>query len=423
MNHFTELNDLGLRIPTKWCDPSIVDATLQSIRSIVSKKDGIEVLHIASGHDIPIIPPEQFFRDRRVSFLDGYSVLRRANRTCMKIFSTGFASGFFKPMKLDLRAEGILDNHFIDHSQWMSLSQEHCEILANSLDTFDLLLPAAQALLAMGECYPDEWMIGTILYYKLQCHSEELPPSITDVENTAVVYPDRKLPADPVRPIVWRHLHRYRKKCTLGDRDGEYCLSDILEFYMSTPYLFFRKITYIDDLAGFYRDKLIRDGDGKSVCPHRKLRSQECKVCAGPKAAQTSEAAPSHRQSTRKRKSLDSGICENKSKPAPKPAQSTKPLIPLDTTVQAWLDPHPKEGGIFVLIDTQYNREVGTRVAHYVPLDVWTREKTKLPLDPKQRVRELMKHYVVHVSEQEEVDRWISEHPVFLHAGKKLPKV
>ena len=60
-----------------------------------------------------------------------------------------------------------------------------------------------------------------------------------------------------------------------------------------------------------------------------------------------------------------------------------------DLGVQAWSDPDPADPGTFVLISVEYDKDLDQRVAHYVSLAVWEKEKHRLPSDPSARVKEL----------------------------------
>jgi hypothetical protein len=263
--------DLKLRIPTKWCDVSVVDATLQSIERILAKQDGISILHVVSGLDIPINRPEEFFFYKKISFSDGDEILRKANQSCMKFFSAGFKKGFFKKtMNIDPAIERIADIHFVEHSQWMSLTREHCNLLIKARSTFEALLPVAETLLEFGESYPEEWMIGTILHYRLKGRIGHFPPSIISLENTQVMYPAFKRRDAPQRPLVWKSLDRYPRKCILGGFEGDFSLSQILRFEMHGSYLFFRKVANIAGLPGFYRAEFGR----KRVKAQRERQAQ-----------------------------------------------------------------------------------------------------------------------------------------------------
>lgn len=88
-----------------------------------------------------------------------------------------------------------------------------------------------------------------------------------------------------------------------------------------------------------------------------------------------------------------------------------------DLNMLAWYDPDPTDPGTFVLLSIQYDSDLDRRVAYYVPVSTWDREKFNLPADPARRVEELSKEYAVLVSDPREVEGWIAAHPVLLHLG------
>lgn len=171
----------------------------------------------------------------------------------MKFFSTGFKKGFFKKtMNMDPDIERIAEIHFVEHSQWMSLTREHCILLIKARPIFEALCPIAETLLEFGESYPEEWMLGTILHFRLKGRLGHFPPSIINLDNTSVMYPAFKRRDAPQRPLVWKSLDRYPRKCILGGFEGDFTLSQVLRFEMHGSYLFFRKVANIEGLRGFY---------------------------------------------------------------------------------------------------------------------------------------------------------------------------
>lgn len=259
-NQFTLQNDLKLRMPTEWGSLSFVDAIIKSIETILALGDGIEILHLVSGYDIPVKNPVELFTDKIIGFSNGYSAYRRADQSAMRALSFGFEGKFLKGVKVDGRTAVILRNHFVEHSSWFSLSRAHCMILVNSTRTLKFLRPIAEKLREANECYPDEWLIGTTLHRELQGPANELPSSIVDIENTAVIYPVQYGSAlfKAQRPIVWTSLNRCARTIKLGKRKRRAVLSDVLNFYMGTDSLFFRKIGRIEELPEFYIRQLER---------------------------------------------------------------------------------------------------------------------------------------------------------------------
>ena len=88
-----------------------------------------------------------------------------------------------------------------------------------------------------------------------------------------------------------------------------------------------------------------------------------------------------------------------------------------DERMQAWYDPDPLDPGTFVLLGIQYDSDLDRRLAHYVRVAVWDKEKFKLPSDSAGRIRELSKEHEILVSDPSEVERWIAAHPIQLHVG------
>ena len=88
-----------------------------------------------------------------------------------------------------------------------------------------------------------------------------------------------------------------------------------------------------------------------------------------------------------------------------------------DENMLAWSDPDPEDPGIFVLLGIQLDPDLDRRTAYYIRVEVWDREKHRLPMDLPSRIRELSVNHTVLFSDPCEVEGWIAANPVELQVG------